>query len=123
MGYSCTKNVPHTCLFFLVSGNTLEACKQRSPGFINIGRGDIITNESLITALQQKWISAAFLDVFEQEPLPPSSPLWDMDNVTITPHIAGPSPIGQVAKSFGDNVVRYVTGAPLKRVFDWHKLY
>ncbi|MEH7011635.1 D-2-hydroxyacid dehydrogenase [Neobacillus niacini] len=57
--------------------------------FINIGRGEIVVEDDLITALQKGIIAGAGLDVFEQEPLSVGSPLWDMENVIITPHIAG----------------------------------
>ncbi|MFS0752535.1 D-2-hydroxyacid dehydrogenase [Oceanobacillus sp. 1P07AA] len=57
--------------------------------FVNIGRGPIVDEKALITALQQKEIAGAGLDVFESEPLQSDSPLWEMDNVIITPHSAG----------------------------------
>jgi len=57
--------------------------------FINIGRGEIVVEDDLITALQNGIIAGAGLDVFEQEPLSADSPLWEMENVIITPHIAG----------------------------------
>lgn len=57
--------------------------------FINIGRGDIIVEENLIQALQEHTIAGAGLDVFTHEPLEKNSPLWDMENVIITPHTAG----------------------------------
>uniref|UniRef100_UPI0030821DC9 NAD(P)-dependent oxidoreductase n=1 Tax=Virgibacillus salexigens TaxID=61016 RepID=UPI0030821DC9 len=56
---------------------------------INIGRGPIIQEEDLIEAMEQKEIAGAGLDVFATEPLPEDSPLWEMDNVIITPHTAG----------------------------------
>jgi phosphoglycerate dehydrogenase-like enzyme len=57
--------------------------------FINIGRGAIVEENELITALSNGEIAGAGLDVFEKEPLSEDSPLWDMDNVIITPHTAG----------------------------------
>ena len=72
----------------LLSGNTLECGKEKSPVFINLGRGNVIDEASLVNALQKGWISGAILDVFENEPLPKESPLWDMPQVTITPHNA-----------------------------------
>lgn len=74
---------------YLLSGSVLESGKDSHPVFINIGRGDIIDEKSLIHALNQGWISGAVLDVFETEPLPRESPLWSIPNVVITPHIAG----------------------------------
>lgn len=57
--------------------------------FVNIGRGEIVIEEELIVALKEQKIAGAGLDVFETEPLQSNSPLWEMDNVIITPHTAG----------------------------------
>ncbi|PPA70723.1 D-2-hydroxyacid dehydrogenase [Jeotgalibacillus proteolyticus] len=57
--------------------------------FINIGRGEIVEEKDLIEALQKDKIAGAGLDVFEQEPLDESSPLWEMENVIVTPHTSG----------------------------------
>ena len=74
---------------YLLSGNMLESAgKDNHPVFINIGRGDIIDEKSLVHALNQGWISGAILDVFETEPLPKESALWNMHQVIITPHMA-----------------------------------
>jgi phosphoglycerate dehydrogenase-like enzyme len=59
---------------------------------INIGRGTTINEKELIAALQDQQIGHAVLDVFEKEPLSADSPLWDMENVTVTPHLSGISP-------------------------------
>jgi len=57
--------------------------------FINIGRGETVDEDALIAALKNKQITGAGLDVFTQEPLIDSSPLWDMENVILSPHVAG----------------------------------
>jgi phosphoglycerate dehydrogenase-like enzyme len=57
--------------------------------FINIGRGEIVVENDLIQALQERTIAGAGLDVFETEPLSADSPLWEMENVIITPHTSG----------------------------------
>mgnify|MGYP001164641051 FL=1 len=59
---------------------------------INVARGKVVDERALIRALKEKWILGAGLDVFETEPLPPDSELWELDNVVITPHIAGLNP-------------------------------
>ena len=59
---------------------------------INVARGKVIDESALIKALKERWIFSAGLDVFETEPLPPESELWELDNVVITPHIAGLNP-------------------------------
>jgi phosphoglycerate dehydrogenase-like enzyme len=57
--------------------------------FINIGRGETVDETALVDSLREKRIAGAALDVFASRPLPPSSPLWDLPNVVITPHIGG----------------------------------
>ncbi len=57
--------------------------------FINIGRGETIDEDALIDCLRGNRIAGAALDVFKARPLPPLSPLWDMPNVVITPHVGG----------------------------------
>jgi len=85
---------------------------------INIARGKIIDEASLILALQEKRIAGAGLDVFEDEPLTKDSPLWQMSNVIITPHSAGASPPTdeRCFQIFCDNVKRFVAGEPLMNV-------
>ncbi|MFT4416687.1 D-2-hydroxyacid dehydrogenase [Fredinandcohnia humi] len=61
---------------------------KNQPVFINIGRGDVVKEEDLLYALHSKKISHAVLDVFEQEPLPVYHPFWELDQVTVTPHIS-----------------------------------
>ena len=82
---------------------------------INIGRGAIIQEQVLIRALREGWIAGAGLDVFEQEPLPEDSPLWDMENVIITPHYAGLTPYytDRLVEIFVENLRRYRAGEPL----------
>jgi len=60
--------------------------------FVNVARGAVVDESALVEALNTGNIRAAALDVFVQEPLPGSSPFWGMDNVLLTPHIAGRSP-------------------------------
>lgn len=65
----------------LLNGTVLQHCKAKNTVFINIGRGSVIREADLINALEQKWISAAILDVFEKEPLPKESKLWNFSQV------------------------------------------
>ncbi len=58
---------------------------------VNIGRGQVIDEAAMVTALKAGRIGGAGLDVFEHEPLEPESPLWDMENVILTPHVSGDS--------------------------------
>jgi phosphoglycerate dehydrogenase-like enzyme len=67
-------------------------CMKKTAVLINIARGGIVDEEALQRALEEKVIAGAGLDVTDPEPLPQDSPLWDMPNVIITPHIAAHSP-------------------------------
>lgn len=82
---------------------------------VNVARGALVDEQALIAALREKRIGGAALDVFEDEPLPPTSPLWDLDNVVITPHSAGISQQlwERQYKLFSENLRRFQTGAPL----------
>jgi phosphoglycerate dehydrogenase-like enzyme len=87
---------------------------------VNIGRGETIEQSALIRALQEGWIGGAGLDVFEQEPLPADSPLWELPNVIVTSHYAGHTPHydDRAFAVFTDNLRRYVAGQPLRNVID-----
>ena len=60
---------------------------------INVARGPVVDEAALVEALEQKRIAGAVLDVFDEEPLPEDHPFWTMDNVMVTPHISGLSPM------------------------------
>lgn len=79
---------------------------------INIARGEVIHQPALIEALQTGEIGGAALDVATKEPLPPESPLWNFDNVLITPHMAGGSPhyARRCAAIFSHNYQCYTNG-------------
>ncbi|MBM4406176.1 MAG: D-2-hydroxyacid dehydrogenase [Chloroflexi bacterium] len=108
----------------LIGERELRAMK-RSALLINVARGEVVDEPMLIRALKEGWIAAAHLDVFQQEPLPPSSPLWDMPNVTITPHASAVMP-GLTAgrmQIFAEQIRRYLAGEPLMYVVDKKKGY
>jgi len=83
--------------------------------FVNVGRGASVDQSALIAALEEGRISAAGLDVTDPEPLPADSPLWTMDNVIITPHMAGITPeySRRAWKLFFENLERFHAGKPL----------
>jgi phosphoglycerate dehydrogenase-like enzyme len=89
---------------------------------MNVGRGPVIDEAAMIEALQEKRIAAAALDVYEVEPLPSDSPLWDMENVLISPHCTDrttdPDWLDLSAQLFVENFRRFVDGEPLKNVVD-----
>jgi len=93
--------------------------------FINIARGAVVCETDLIAALETKEIRGAGLDVFEHEPLPEASPLWEMPNVIITPHVAAFSPyyMDRAIRLFADNLARFVAVEPLVNMIDKQKGY
>jgi phosphoglycerate dehydrogenase-like enzyme len=94
---------------------------------INIGRGEIIVEEDLINALNQGIIAGAGLDVFEKEPLSNDSPLWEMDNVIITPHTSGSTEHYNkrvIEDIFIPNLKTYINGnTPSINLVDFSKGY
>lgn len=92
---------------------------------INVGRGPQVDTVALAGALRTRRIAGAALDVFEDEPLPANSPLWDVDHLLITPHTAGLA--GKMWERhyqlFSDNLRRYLAHQPLQYVVDKHKGY
>ena len=91
---------------------------------INVGRGKTVKEEDLIYALRKKIIKGAILDVFEKEPLKETNPLWNMQNVIITPHIAATTRVTEHAvNSFVDNIKALYRGKALKHLVVKHKGY
>ncbi|TDD32142.1 D-2-hydroxyacid dehydrogenase [Actinomadura sp. KC06] len=91
-----------------------------SARLVNVGRGALVAEADLVKALRDKRIAGAALDVFEDEPLPPSSPLWAMPNVIVSPHMSGDVAgwRDELVRLFADNLGRYVAGRPLRNVVD-----
>jgi phosphoglycerate dehydrogenase-like enzyme len=83
---------------------------------MNIGRGPVVDESALLEALESRRIAGAVLDVFAVEPLPADHRFWRLDNVVITPHIAGPSTPDEITPVFNDNLARYLAGRPLRHV-------
>ena len=100
--------------------------QMKSSGYlINIGRGAIVSLDDLVDSLQAKEIAGAALDVFEIEPLPSDHPLWQMENVLITPHVAACSVrlAERHLEVLLDNVARFVRGDRLRNVADKAQWY
>ncbi|OWO89559.1 hydroxyacid dehydrogenase [Rhizobium esperanzae] len=92
---------------------------------INIARGSVVVEAELIKALQNEGIAGAMLDVFEQEPLPPTNPLWTLPNVIVTPHMAG-NPANYESRAFSvfaENLTRLMEGQGLKNIVDLQRGY
>lgn len=92
---------------------------------INVGRGPLIDEPALIDALREGKIGGAALDVFDKEPLPADSPLWDLENLLILPHTAGISEKmwERHYELFSENLRRYFAGQPLLGLVDKNSGY
>lgn len=92
---------------------------------VNVGRGGIVDEAALSDALRAGRIAGAALDVFDTEPLPEESPLWDAPRLLITGHYAGASPAydSRALEVFLDNIWKFVAGEPLSRVVDKERGY
>lgn len=116
---SCVPHTPETEKLFNLS--RLQRMKPTAY-LINISRGIVVDLADLTTALQTGAIAGAALDVFEIEPLPADHPLWGMENVLITPHMASNMDSPHIpARRIGvvrDNLRRFVAGEPLHNVID-----
>lgn len=90
---------------------TVEAFKalKKTAVFLNMGRGDVLSEEDLLHAIREGEFAHAVLDVFETEPLPEEHPFWKEENITITPHISGLSPsyMTRALKIFEKNLKVY----------------
>ncbi len=91
---------------------------------VNIGRGATVNTDDLVAALRSGRVAGAGLDVTDPEPLPPDHPLWDVDNVLITPHVAGRGGGRERHRVLAfENIRRYFAGEPLYNVVDPDKGY
>ncbi|MDQ3151048.1 MAG: D-2-hydroxyacid dehydrogenase, partial [Actinomycetota bacterium] len=108
----------------MVDATALAALK---PGarIVNVSRGALIVTDDLVDALRSGHVAGAALDVFETEPLPADSPLWELPGVIVSPHMSG-DVVGwrdELAALFADNLARYRSGRPLRNVVDKKRGY
>lgn len=85
---------------------------------VNISRGDVIDESALLDALNTQRISSAVLDVCSVEPLPKDHPLWQHPKVSITPHMAGPTPVESAVRIIADNIKCIEQGIDPDPIFD-----
>ena len=106
-------------------GKAELALLKPSAYLINVARGGLIDQSALVQVLKEGKIAGAGLDVYQEEPLPASSPLWDLPNVVLTPHIAGLREDYDLlaAKLFCGNLKRYLAGRKLINIVDKEKGY
>ena len=112
-------SLPHTSETNHLIGREELALLPRSAVLVNVSRGGVVDEPELVSALREGRLVGAALDVFEREPLPEDSPLWDMPNVLISPHSASTvaAENHRIVDLFIDNLRRYLDGLPLRNVF------
>ena len=115
---------PHTDTTERLIGARELAALPRGAVVINIGRGAVLDEAALLAALESGHLGGAALDVFDNEPFPPESPLWAMPNVLVSPHSASTSDRenARLTDLFCENIRRFVAGAPLLNVLDVEQL-
>ncbi|HWS52160.1 MAG TPA: D-2-hydroxyacid dehydrogenase [Microbacterium sp.] len=106
-------------------GETVLGAVAPGATLVNVGRGTVIDERALLAALDDGRIGFAALDVFEQEPLDPASPLWSHPNVLVSPHTAALSSKEEerIARRFAQNATRLMDGEPLRAVVDTVEFY
>ena len=111
-------SVPHTAASEGMFGQKEFALMKDGVYFVNVSRGKVVQTEALVAALRSGKVRAAGLDVTNPEPLPKGHPLWKMNNVIITPHIATVSVQSRtrLLELIRSNVERFVTGRPMLNV-------
>ncbi len=87
---------------------------------IDVSRGGVLDHNALVEALSEKRLAGAALDVYPVEPLPATSPLWEMPNVILSPHVAGASGryFEQATALFAENLQRYLADQPLLNLYN-----
>ena len=108
----------------LIDATTLAAFRPTAR-LINVGRGELVVQEDLVEALVAERLAGAALDVFDTEPLPDTSPLWEMPNVLISPHMSGDT-VGwtdELVELFCTNLRSYLDGQSLRNVVDKERGY
>jgi len=108
----------------LVGERVLRAVR---PGaiLVNVGRGTVVDEASLVAALDDGRVAFAALDVFESEPLSTDSPLWSHPHVLVSPHTAALSDKEEerIARRFAENATRFLDGRPMRSVVDTVEFY
>jgi D-3-phosphoglycerate dehydrogenase len=103
----------------MLNAQSLQTMRRGSL-LVNVARGEVVVERDLVAALKSGHLWGAALDVTETEPLPPASPLWDLPNVLITPHVGAQSArrVDDTTAFFCDNLKRFLSGSPLRNQVD-----
>ena len=117
--------LPGTEATFQLLDEAFFAALRPGATLVSVGRGTVIDEEALVTALQDGRVGFAALDVFAVEPLPEDSSLWSLPNVVLTPHTAANSEHEErlIAELFADNARRLLDGEPMRNVVDTVDFY
>jgi phosphoglycerate dehydrogenase-like enzyme len=109
--------------FHMIDAAALGAMK-RGAVLVNVARGNLLDEAALVRALQSGQVGAAALDVFEQEPLPASSPLWALPTCYVSAHssVSTDRYLDDVFDLFVDNLRRYAAREPLRNAVDMKAL-
>ena len=112
--------VPHTPITERMFNEDVFRKMKKTAYFICMSRGKVFDDMALVRALKEGWIAGAGLDVFAPDPAPKGHPIYELDNIVMTPHTSGWSPDRQVRpiSLFAENMRRYARGAPLINVVD-----
>jgi phosphoglycerate dehydrogenase-like enzyme len=95
----------------------------KAPVFVNVGRGSVTSTADIIGAIDKGYLSAAILDVVDEEPLAKENPLWNHPKVVISPHVSALTRGQDVPNLVMDNYQRYIDKSPLLYMVDWQKRY
>ncbi len=103
----------------LINADALAALPN-SAYLINVSRGPVVDSMALVDALRGGQLRGAGLDTFDPEPVPPDHPIWEFENVIVTPHVGGVSPLREprMVELTGRNLRHYQSGEPLENVID-----
>ena len=105
----------------LVDADLLNRCQ--AAVLINVSRGGLLDTTALLAALKSKKLLSAILDVFDTEPLPAHSPLWQVPNVLITPHIAAVTHVAEVGEAFLEALTKFEAGESTPLLVDTARGY
>ncbi|GAB9475368.1 hypothetical protein Gpo141_00012467 [Globisporangium polare] len=108
---------------YLLNETNLAVCAAKQPVLINVGRGDVVSEQTMLRALDSGLLSKVVLDVFETEPLPKESGLWTHPRVLLTPHVSAKCFVDDVADVFFDNINLFLKGESMNYTVDWASGY
>jgi phosphoglycerate dehydrogenase-like enzyme len=119
---NCAPLTPQTSAIF---NQQYFATMKPTAYFLNVGRGKSVVTADLISALAERKIAGAGLDVVDPEPLPPDSPLWRLPNLIITPHVSADTSVTAEQRTvlLRENLRRYAAGEPMLAVVDVERGY